>query len=121
MSPDDPASMPPHECADAIALSRLLDADDVDAALGAGLMAFVPCSTCDAHSAANVHEFQQRLAKAWAARDRYLARSARLARLAAARDARRAGVKIEKKSSLPPSVAAILARAKAKAAERGTQ
>ena len=41
--------------------------------------------------------------------------------LAAARDARRAGVKIEKKSSLPPSVAAILARAKAKAAERGTQ
>ena len=120
MTPTDFASTS-HDCTDAMALSRLLDADDIDAALEAGLMAFVPCPSCDAHSTARVHEVQQRLAKAWAARDRYLARTARLARLAAARDARRAGVKIERKNALPPSVATILERAKAKAAERGTQ
>ena len=120
MTPTDSASTS-HDCTDAMGLSRLLDADDVDAALEAGLMAFTPCPSCDAHSTAKVLESQQRLAKAWAARDRYLARTARLARLAAARDARRTGIKIEKKSSLPPSVATILARAKAKAAERGTQ
>ena len=118
MSPIDFANMP-HDCADAIALARLLQTGDVDAALAGGLMTFVPCPTCAAPSTANLHEFQQRIAKAWAARDRYLARTTRLARLAAARDARRAGVKIEKKSTLPPSVAAILARAKAKAAQSG--
>ena len=110
-----------HACAEAVAFSRLLDADDADAALNAGVMAFVPCPGCDAHAIATVLAFQQRTAKAWAARDRYLARSARLARLAAVRDARRGNVKIEKKSTLPPSVAAILARAKAKVAERGNQ
>jgi len=120
MTPVDFASTA-HGCTDAMALSRLLNADDVDAALKAGLMAFVPCPSCDAYSIANVHEIQQRLAKAWAARDRYLARTARQARLAAARDTRRAGMKIERKSTLPPSVAAILVRAKAKAAERGAQ
>ena len=117
MAPVDSA----HDCTDAMALSRLLDAGDVDAALRAGLMAIVPCPSCDADSIANVHAVQQRLAKAWAARARYLARTARLARLAAARDARRADMEIERKSALPPSVAAILARAKAKAAERGAQ
>ena len=120
MTPTISASTP-HDCTDTMALSRLLDAGDIDAALEAGLMAFVSCPSCDAHSTANVHEVQQRLAKAWAARDRYLARTARLVRLAAARDARRAGMKIEKKSALPPSVATILARAKAKAAGRGAQ
>ena len=120
MTPTDFANTP-HHCADAAGLSRLLDAGEVDEALEAGLMAFVPCPSCDAHSTATVHEFQHRLAKAWAARDRYFARSARLARLAAVRDAKRGSVKVEKKSTLPPSVAAVLARAKAKVAERGTQ
>ena len=109
-----------HDCAGATALRRPLDADDLDAALDAGVMDFVPCPCCDEPSTVNVLAFQQRMAKAWAARDRYVARSERLVRLATARDARRRGVEIEKKSSLPPSVAAILARAKAKAAERRT-
>ena len=110
-----------HDCAEGLALSRLLDADDVDAALDAGLMVFVPCPQCDAHLAAKLLESRQRISKAWAARDRYMARSARLGRIAAEREAKRAGTKIEKKSSLPPSVSAVLARAKARAAERGTQ
>lgn len=118
MQPTDEASTK-HDCANGVILSRLLDADDVDAALDAGLMAFAPCPSCDGKSSAHVCEFQQRLAKAWAARDRYVARSARLARIAGERDGRRSTMKIEKKTSLPPSVAAILARAKAKAAERG--
>lgn len=109
-----------HDCAEGLALSRLLEADDVDAALDAGLMAFVPCPSCNAQSAACLLGFQARIANAWAARDRYLARSARLARIAAERDAKRAGMTSEKRSPLPPSVSAVLARAKAKAAERGT-
>jgi hypothetical protein len=119
MKPTDDASTA-HDCAEAMALSRLLDADDLDAAVIAGLMDFEPCPSCDQQSTMNVLAFQQRLAKSWAARDRYLARTARLARLAAERDAKRDGIRIENKTSLPPSVAAILARAKAKAAERGT-
>lgn len=110
-----------HDCAHAVALSRLLDADDVDAALDAGLMDFVPCASCSRDSTATVVEHQQRLANAWAARDRYFARETRLARRASMRDARRTLFNVEKKSALPPAVAAILARAKAKATGRGAQ
>ncbi|WP_368564488.1 hypothetical protein [Pseudoxanthomonas sp. UTMC 1351] len=107
------------------ALLRLLQSDDVDAAIEAGLMRFRPCAACERDVAgymslcAPIMEAQQRLSRAWAARDRYRARQARLARVAAERDARRASAPAEKeKSALPPSAAAILARAKAKAAER---
>ena len=84
-------------------------------------MAFVPCPTCDAAATARVLEAQEAMATAWAARDRYLARNVRLARLAAERDARRAGTQVEMKSPLPPLVAAVLARAKARAAEHGAK
>lgn len=106
-------------------LLHLLQSDDVDAAIEAGLMQFRPCAACErevtgyASLCAPILEAQQRLGRAWAARDRYRARLARLARQAAARDARRAAAPVEKeKTALPPSAAAILARAKAKAAER---
>jgi Na+-translocating ferredoxin:NAD+ oxidoreductase RnfC subunit len=106
-------------------LLRLLQRDDVDAAIEAGLMRFRPCSACEREVAgytslcAPIMEAQQRLDRSWAARDRYRARQARLARQAAARDARRTPAPVEKeKAALPPSAAAILARAKAKAAER---
>ena len=107
----------PHDCAQAERLWRLLQNDDVDAAIEAGLMRFAPCPACDPAQTALLMEARQRLSKAWAARDRYLARNARLAKRVAERDAKRADT--GKKSVLPAAAAAILARAKAKAAERG--
>ncbi|MGH8025610.1 MAG: hypothetical protein ACREO0_02680 [Pseudoxanthomonas sp.] len=102
----------------AAALAEYLQADDIDAAIDAGLMRYVPCPACDRASAAQLVEAQRKLLSAWAARDRYRARNARLAKRAAERDAKRAAPVVEKKSALPPAAAAILARAKAKAAER---
>lgn len=109
----------PHDCKQVLLLWRLVDDDELDAALEAGLMAFMPCGGCDAATVADLLVARQRLATAWAARARYLARNVRLARLAAARDTGRAIPRVEKETRLPPSVAAVLARAKAKASERG--
>ena len=111
----------PHECNHGIRLLQLLQEDDVDAAIEAGLMRYVPCPACDPALAAELIETQQKLSMAWAARNRYLARNARLARRAAERDAKRSSAIPEKKSPLPPAAAAILARAKARAAERGNR
>jgi hypothetical protein len=111
----------PHECNGGIRLLQLLQEDDVDAAIEAGLMRYVPCPACDPALAAELIEAQRKLSMAWSARARYLARDARLARRAAERDAKRSSAIPEKKSPLPPAAAAILARAKAKAAERGKQ
>ena len=108
-----------HECAHATQLMHLLQADDLDAALQAGLMAFTPCPACDMLHATTVQAAQQRLHTAWAARERYRLRNARLAQRAAERDARRKQELPEKRSALPAAAAAILARAKARAAERG--
>ena len=87
-------------------------------------MDFVPCPACDRLLATELAEAQRKLLTAWAARDRYRARNARLAKRAAERAAKRAAPTAEapateKKSGLPPAAAAILARAKAKAAVRG--
>ena len=107
-------------------LLRLLQSDDMDAAIEAGLMCIRPCAACEREDAgyallcAPIFEAQQRLSRSWAARERYRARQARLARQTAEREARRSPTTpAEKaKAALPPSAAAILARAKAKAAER---
>ncbi|MET0808922.1 MAG: hypothetical protein ABWX93_09225 [Pseudoxanthomonas sp.] len=112
---------PRHDCLQAIDLSRLLASDEVDAALGAGLMAFVPCPACNAGAAARVQEVQRKIADAWAARDRYRARIARLARVAADREARRARSQVATRTALPAPVAAVLERAKARAAGRGAK
>ena len=112
---DDSAA---HECADGIALLRWLQAHELDAAIEAGLMGFVPCPRCDAALAAQLLQLQQRLSNAWAARERYRARNARLERRAAERAERRVAAVPDKKNALPPAAAAILARAKARAAER---
>ena len=111
----------PHDCGHGSRLLGLLQSDDVDAAIEAGLMHYVPCPACDLALAAELSGTQQKLSRAWAARDRYLARNARLARRVAEREAKRAPVFAERKSPLPPAAAAILARAKARAAERGGQ
>lgn len=100
-------------------------ADDLDRALALGLMAYLPDPQHDALDAncaqvcATLLAAQRRLRDAWAARERYRARTARLQRRAAERDARRAPAPAPSQPAapaLPPLAAAILARAKAKAA-----
>jgi hypothetical protein len=101
-------------------LLRLLRMDDLDGAIDAGLM------TCDLALAGNASDraaiasARNRLADAWAARDRYRARSARLARRKAEREAERAAGAASRTgtSGLPAAAAAALARAKAKAATK---
>lgn len=98
--------------------SRLADAD-FDSAIEAGLMDFVPCGEHCCAQADAVHAAQQRLQQAWAARDRHRARAMRLHLRAVERNARRtAAASGAQRPSLPPAAAAILARAKAKAAKR---
>ncbi|UYK86256.1 hypothetical protein NG827_07575 [Xanthomonas sacchari] len=117
-------------------LRWILD-DDLDAAIDGGLMDYRGTDPEDdrldpAHPQlrAQVLAAQQRLRDAWAARARYRARSARLERRANARQARRAAATPIASTSttaapsapaLPAAAAAILARAKARAAQRGGQ
>ncbi|KAB7765303.1 hypothetical protein CKY51_15625 [Xanthomonas maliensis] len=104
-------------------LARVL-ADDLDGALALGLMEYRPTPDDDRLTAsqpslsAQLLAAQQRLHAAWAARDRYRARAARLQRRAAERDARRlpsATARATDTPALPPLALAALARAKAKA------
>ncbi|MFC0152089.1 hypothetical protein ACFFJ4_00090 [Xanthomonas dyei] len=110
----------------AMRLFDCVQADDLDRALQLGLMDYQPDPHLDAADAPVVAALlaaQQRLRAAWAARERYRARAARLQRRAAERDARRAPAPVPSQpaaAALPPLAAAILARAKAKAAG-GTQ
>ncbi len=104
-----------------VQLRQWLQADALDAAIDAGLMTYAPCAACDAATLAAAQDTacivatQQRLASAWAARQRYRERTARLARRAAQREARRkpAQATAQATASLPPAAAAILARVKA--------
>ncbi|HEY0332644.1 MAG TPA: hypothetical protein VGC74_02905 [Stenotrophomonas sp.] len=106
-------------------LLQCLLLDDVDAAIELGLMDYVP-SPLDAHLSSTYPDLRERLLAAqshlrdaWQARERYRQRNARVARRAAERDARRAPPPPPDRPvvpSLPPAAAAILARAKAKAA-----
>lgn len=114
-------------CEHAGHLRALVAADDLDAAIEAGLMAYVPCRTCEGADRDAIDllvRTQARLRDAWDARERYRLRNARLARRAAERDARRPAAPQpdaqapQRKSALPSAAADILARAKAKAAER---
>jgi len=99
-------------------LQYVLD-DDIDAALEAGLMDYVPQpgdTALDPRLPQLLQDTQQRLREAWAARGRHRARAVRLARRAAESEARRAPPPApDRKPALPPAAAAILARAKAKA------
>jgi len=103
-------------------LQFVLD-DDLDAALSAGLMDYQPQPGDDLLDDAHpelpqrLQHAQQQLAAAWAARERHRARAARLARRNAEREARRAPPPApDSKPALPSAAAAILARAKARAA-----
>lgn len=112
------------DCVHAKRLHALVVADDLDAAIEAGLMTFAPCSLgcADDATVAELTQAQARLRTAWEARERYRRRNERLSRRAAEREARRVAAAPPAATVaapvLPPSAAAILARAKAKAAER---
>jgi hypothetical protein len=106
-------------------LAALL-AGDIDAAISVGLLQADRCAGCSADcSDALLGAREERLA-ALAARERYRARNERLQGRAAELAARRspapsAGTTpatATRPGALPPGVAAALARAKAKAAER---
>ena len=91
--------------------------DDTDAAIERGLLDAVPCPDCNADCASQLIAARDARLRALAARERFRAREARLARRAAERDAARATA-ARQPAALPPAAAAALARAKAKAAGR---
>ena len=110
----------------------LLRDDDVDAAIDAGLAAFRPLDGLDAADNAALAAARDRLLAAWAARERFRARSLRLDRIAGERKrARTTPAAAAKRPApgddaaaaatpppLPPAAAAALARARARAAVR---
>lgn len=105
----------------AVRLLQLLDADDLDAAIDAGLADF-DARTCASLPAADLKRLvqaQRKLLDAWAARERHRARNARLARkaeeLRARRQAAAAPAGEARKAALPPAAAAALARARQRA------
>ena len=104
---------------DTALLYACLQADDLDGALQAGLMAF-PAAAGDIatpQQAARILAAQTQVRRAWDARERYRARAVRLARRAAERYARRSPPPAPDGTvALPSAAAAILARAKARAA-----
>lgn len=105
----------------------LLREDDVDAAIDAGLMDGWPDTCADAlddDARALLLATRARLRTAWSARARFEARKTRLARRAEARDAARrmpasapaTPGKSPARPALPSNAAALLARARARAA-----
>jgi len=102
-------------------LLELLDRDDLDAAIEAGLAGFDPdaCASLPAQARARLRHERQRLLQAWDARDRHRARAARLARDAQALRARRAAAAPAAadagRPALPSAAAAALARARRRA------
>lgn len=103
-------------------LLQLVAEDNLDAAVCAGLMDYTAApdnTTLTPAQSQLLLEAQQRLRVAWAARERHRARDARLARRAAEREARRTPPPPpDSKPALPSAAAAILARAKARVAQK---
>lgn len=98
--------MPADRADDAARIAALLADDDVDAAITAGLMD-VDTGTLPADAQAAIQIARERLRTAWAARDRFQARTERLAARAAERDARRRGPAIAKPAEAPASATAF--------------
>lgn len=112
----------------------LLREDDVDAAIAAGLAAFVPLGELDDPSNDALVAARDRLLAAWAARERHRARARRLERIADERRQSRSSPRTDAvddgavtdvaastgppRPSLPPAAAAALARARARATGR---
>lgn len=119
-------------------LIALVQDADLDAAIDAGLIEFAPCPLPCCADAGPLLAAQAQLRTAWAARERHRGRQARLQRRADERQAKRSTASapaastpdndraadapstapLSARPALPASAAAILARAKAKAAGR---
>ena len=117
----DPAGAPAHR------LQAALADDDLDGAMRLGLLeAGNVCPTCSDTCRATLAAARDARHQALAARERFRARAARLARRERERAARRKPVPAPDATdsptpatpSLPPAAAAALARAKARAAGR---
>lgn len=115
------------------AIVAALAADDLDRALSLGLLDAAVCAGCAPECTTMLIDARVARSKALAARARYRARNARLARRAQERAAHRADARAPEaathddatisvaappRPTLPSAAAAALARAKAKAAER---
>ncbi|MEO5962229.1 MAG: hypothetical protein ABIO75_08005 [Thermomonas sp.] len=93
-----------------------LAADDFDAALAHGLLDAKPCPVCEPRCNQALATACEERISALAARDRHLARAARLRRRKAERDATRVPKTSPTKTpALPAAAADVLARALAKA------
>ena len=104
-------------------LAALIAGQQLDAAIEAGLMEWQPLQADDAAQVQAVQRVHAQLQSAWAARERFRNRAVRLRRREAERQARRAppAASSDTPPPLPASVAAILARAKARAAQGGAK
>jgi hypothetical protein len=98
------------------AIVSALRADDLDRALGHGLLEVGPCSECGPECRAMLTAAREERRRALAARERHRARTERLARRAEERKAQRAAAQ-RQPAALPPAAAAALARALAKASK----
>lgn len=104
------------------ALLAALGEGDLDAALALDLLDAAPCPSCTPACSARLTEARDARRFALAARQRYQARAARLARIKAERDAARrtaaAPTAQQAAPALPAAAADALARALAKARAR---
>ena len=113
--------------ASAHAVQEALRGDDLDAAITLGLLdSVVACLHCSTACRDALQAARETRLRALAARQRFRARDARLARKQRERAERRRPVARgpvagEAAPALPPAAAAALARAKAKATGRGDQ
>lgn len=103
MQAPDPhaAALPAPDAAQARHILALLRDDDVDAAIAAGLAAFLPLPALGAHENDALAEARDRLLAAWAARGRYRARARRLQRIADERARARAVRQVAEPSPAP--------------------
>jgi hypothetical protein len=101
-----------------------LTSDDLDAAIDAGLLSGDGCANCSPACRAVLRDAREGRRAAIAARERFRARQARLARRQLERTLRREAATPQPGAmspSLPPAAAAALARARARAAgSKGT-
>lgn len=104
---------------DAHRIVAALARDDLDAAIETGLLDSEGCARCSPECHAALLDARDNRRAALAARERFRAREARLARRQQQRSLREHGATLQpatKAPSLPPAAAAALARARAKAA-----
>ena len=105
-----------------VVITALRD-DNFDGAIESGLLTPIRCDHCTPDCQAELSAARAQRSNALAARERYRARMARMQLRTNERATRRGTTPTttqpETKQTLPPSAAAALARAKAKAAERG--